>query len=265
MIFLFRSFARGLKKSNPIPHQEKFSFEDVIKDTDFLLSIGIKHFPISTKTDPSVKFSILSEEGYNLGIKSLKEAMSLTSKDTPDLLLLETDPPLLQLNHFKKIILKKTRVAHGKYLRKHIKEEIRSIKIKNSIKSQDIALKMIKIEDFIEDSKNLLIEIPFDSDSLTDFDRAKVLANDTSNYLKNKFPEGTCQVLEYEEKMTVAFEPCSRRERLIESICRNEELFKSLGMEFEYQKIKNTFNRYKYTYRPDPEENKENRRETPDL
>ena len=245
---------RKAKEVKPISWSSETLFERVLKNKEFLISIGIKNFPIEEEVDPRINFEVLDAEGFMIGSKTLREAKELASDENPDLLLVDNDPPVVQVSNFKQMVLKKIRVAQAKTYRKHFKEEFRTVVIRNTIKPQDLAMKMIKIADFVKQYSNITIQIPYEEDDYIDMDRAKILAKDIEKILKKEFPTGTIRVENDEDCITVSIEPEGEREKIIENICNQKELFKSNGVKLEYKKLKKTLDRYKETYRHDPDE-----------
>lgn len=244
---------RKAKEVKPISWSSDTLFERVLKNKEFLLSIGIKNFPIEQETDDRINFEVIDSDGFFIGNKTFKEAKELVNEENPDLVLVDVDPPAVQMSNFKRMVLRKIRVAQAKTYRKHFKEEFRTVVIRNTIKPQDLANKMIKVVDFVRQYSNITIQIPFDVDDYVDMDRAKVLAKDIEKHLKKEIPGGVIKVENDEDCVTVSIEPDTEREKIIENICNQKELFKSNGVKLEYTKLKNTFDRYKQTYRYDPE------------
>lgn len=254
MNYLIRPFARRVQDATKLNWKPKIPFETVLNNKEFLNSIGIKHFPIDQSFESNTPIDILNQEGRYLGSKSLAEAKTLAEQHTLDLILLDTEPPLLKLDNFKQTILKKVRIAQSKSIRKNIKEDFRTVSIRNTIKSHDLELKLQKIEDFIKAYENVIIEVPAEIESRTAYDRAKILTKDIQKIFIQKFPDGTCEIEKDNDKIRVFFCPSEKRDEILEALSSNIGLFNEAEMKTEFKKIRNKLKRYKTTYHPDAEE-----------
>lgn len=256
MNVIIRSFARRTQGAQKINWKPSLDIEEYLNNKEFLTSIGIKSFPIDDSYKPNDLFFIQDQEGKYLGNQSLADAKKLAEGQALDLLLLQTDPPLLKLENFKRLVLKKVRIAQSKNIRKNIKEEFREISIRNTIKSHDLDLKLSRIENFIRTYDKIIIKIPADIQSKIEYDRAKILSKDVQNYFISKFPDGECEIDKEDDGISILFSPSMERDRTIEAISGNKELYAEAGMKNEYKKIKAKLRRYKNTYDPEAEQKK---------
>jgi len=146
------------------------------------------------------------------------------------------------------------RIAQSKSIRKNIKEDFRTVSIRNTIKPHDLELKLQKIEHFIKAYENVIIEVPAEIESRTTYDRAKILSKDIQKFFTEKFPDGQCDIEKEDDRIRVFFCPCQKRDEILEALSSNIGLFSEAEMKSEFKKIKSKLKRYKNTYHPDAEE-----------
>ena len=183
---LFRNFARQqIIKPKPVI-LKNIQFDDLLKDKVFLNSIGVNVFPLSNEANWTNKVEVYDEDGKFIGQKQISEAKSFANKLNLDLILMEENPPVLQLADFPKFVLKKIRIAQNQLARRSYKENARTIAIKNNITYNDLNGKLVKITHLMNEFWKIAIRVELIEESNIELDKSKIFAMSIKKMLESQ-------------------------------------------------------------------------------
>lgn len=241
---VFRSFARQQVLKPKAFEKKKVNFSEILKDKNFLTSIGITHFPIKTSDNLTGSGEFYSEYGELIGVKSVTEALEYTQQLKLDLILIRPSPLALQITDFTKDVIRNIRIAQTQLARRSLKQPVRIIKIRNSISINDLNGKVRKIEELMEKFWKILVQVEIDEKSKTQTDKSRLLTLRVKNSLDLVKSAYQVTIEETAENMCILLEPDANREKILNKIVQDEEIFKNAEALGEYQRIHSTLEMY---------------------
>ena len=242
---IFRNFARRqILKPTPLPKPKSANFTELLQDKRFLKGIGVRHFPLGLGEIPNSLAEVYGEDGEFLGDKTVSEARTLAEKLKIDIVLAQQSPLQIHITNFQQSVLKKIRLAQNKLARRTIKQATRTVKIKNNISPNDLKGKLIKIQALMEEFWKITILIEFTEYSQSQIDKSRVLALNIKQLLEVEADSYKFTLEQEDGKVFLAAEPDMAREKILNELIKNMDIFSSAGSINEYKTAQNKLEGY---------------------
>ncbi|MGC9031480.1 MAG: translation initiation factor IF-3 [Minisyncoccia bacterium] len=131
------------------------------------------------------KVRVIKENGEQLGVLSLQEALELAKQNNTDLVLITDNiqPPVCKLINYGKFIYN----LQKKEKKKKDSGQIKNIRIGFNIASHDLETKIKAIENFLKKGNKIKIELKLSGRENRFTEIAKEKINEILNNLKNNF------------------------------------------------------------------------------
>jgi translation initiation factor IF-3 len=250
--FILRNFARQSSKPQSFKIHKKIDFEQLLIDKEFLRSIDVKVFPHTEISDLNLEAMLYDEKGNFIGQKKTSEAEELAKKMELDLMVYENDPSILQIGNFKKLVLTKVRILKNKMTRRLVKQSYRTISIRNNIAFHDLDGKLLRVKEFMEDYWNILIRIEPTETSSNQLDRSNLMALNIKKILETTPYGYTIAIKKDEKEVFIQLGPNEKREKILNSIAQDEDLFNDAQAFYQYERVKNSSEQYKLNLNKEP-------------
>jgi len=129
---------------------------------------------------------LIDENGAQVGIMSSREALNIAREKGLDLVLIAPNamPPVCRIVDLGKYIYEQTK-REKEAKKKQTKIEVKQMRYRLKIDSNDLAIKNKKVREFIEDGNRVNIEIWFRGREMTFVDQGFELANKIINALSD--------------------------------------------------------------------------------
>jgi translation initiation factor IF-3 len=134
-----------------------------------------KKFLINNQIRTS-KVRVIDEDGKNLGIFSLEEALKIAKERNLDLIQItdKTDPPVCKISDYGKFIYQMKKRERGK--RKEKGGEVKGIRLGFNISEHDMETKANQAKEFLEEGNRIQVEMVLRGreKNLTEFAKEKI-------------------------------------------------------------------------------------------
>ncbi|MEF3245204.1 MAG: translation initiation factor IF-3 [Caldisericaceae bacterium] len=129
---------------------------------------------------------LIDENGAQVGIMSSREALNIAREKGLDLILIapNANPPVCKIADIGKYLYEQTK-KEKEAKKKQVKIEVKNMRYRLKIDTNDLAIKNKKVREFLEDGNRVNIEIWFRGREMAFTDQGFELANKIIDALSN--------------------------------------------------------------------------------